>query len=182
MFDFDKDVATAANNSAPMAIIGTLVKLQVELEQEVEEAEAHLKQLKERLRNVQERELPDAMMSCNCTSFATNTGQTVTIKDDLSISVPKDAEKRSRMMGWLREHGYENVIKADVRIPFVKGEQEKLESLVDLLSENGFQYEQEDVVAPQTLKKILREELEKGSDITLSDFGAYQWRKTIINQ
>ena len=98
-------------------------------------------------------------------------GAKVTLKPVISASIPKD--RKDEAFAWLRQRGYDGIIKNDVTCSFGKGQDRQAETAVKALTAAGFSPETKTHVHPQTLKAFVRESLEDGRDIDLNLFGAF---------
>jgi hypothetical protein len=145
---------------ADLKHISALALKQRELEEEVANIEATLKDAKERLRAVAEGELPQAMEDAEMESFTLDDGSKVTVKLDHHPSI-KD---KPSVFAWMRSKGFGALIKNTVSIAFGKGEEElasqAVARLVSLFPDHGI--EREEGVHPSTLKAFVKESLEEG--------------------
>ena len=100
--------------------VSRLAEELIDKEEEVKEAEARLKILKEQARDIAERQLPDAMAEVGMAKFVLTDGSEVTVKPYYSAKIGDD--KRDECFNWLQDHGHEALIKDEVSITFNKGE------------------------------------------------------------
>ena len=69
------------------------------------EEEERLKILKAQIREIEEKELPDAMASCNgMTRFDLEDGSQISVKDDIFCSIRADV--KADALKWLEENGH----------------------------------------------------------------------------
>ena len=93
----------------------------VEKKKNLAKEEERLKTLKAEIRDIEEKELPDAMRACNgMTRFDLKDGSQIKVKDDIFCSIPLD--KKADALKWLEENGHAGLIKHDVKVSFAKGE------------------------------------------------------------
>lgn len=142
----------------------------VSAEREVEHAEKELKDSKERARFLREESLPAAMQELGLESVTINTGEKVSIKQDVYLAIP--VERREDAYGWLESNGFGGLIKMEVSVGFGKGELTKANELVDDLRDKGLAAECSRSVHAQTLKAWANEQLRAGKNIPLDMFGA----------
>jgi hypothetical protein len=109
-------------------------------------------------------------------------GFKVTIKDFLSGSLPKDEEKRSSALEWLRDVGAEDLIKNELHAHFDRGQDNIAGHIAGALEENKIKYEQTIGVHPSTLKAYARERMERGEDVPLELLGLYAGRIAEIKE
>lgn len=154
-----------------LAEVSALGHALLSAEKSVTEAERKLKEAKEVARALREESLPSAMQELGLSAFSLDSGEKVSIKQDVFVSISQ--EKREEALAWLEAHGFGGLIKSDVELHFGKAELKKMESAVELLESGGFDPEVSRSVHPMTLKAFVREQLEAGTaDFPLELFGA----------
>jgi hypothetical protein len=158
--------------------IAALADQQRTLEDRVKKGEEYLKQLKEELRNVQEVQLPDAMLQCGVREFKLENGLKISIKKFYQGKITDD--HRDEAFGWLKQNGHDDIIKNIVNMQFGKGEDSKASAVLELLQANGYVAVNEKSVHPMTLKAFIREMVESGADLPLETFGVYIGNKAEI--
>jgi hypothetical protein len=177
LIDFEQDAIIPSDNA--LARVRELVDEQVRLQAELAALEQQVSDKAKELRQVEEQDLPDAMSAAGVESFTTSEGVVVKIKDDISISLA--GEKMQNALRWLREHGHDDLIKAEVTITVPKGTDKKiLARLYAGIERLKLKHDTGENVHTQTFKALLREQLEKGKEVDLSSLGAWKWRKSKI--
>lgn len=161
--------------------IADLAVIQISRALYVESLEAELKIAVDNLRRVQEIDLPNAMAAAGVMSFKLLDGKSITIKEDVYASIPKD-ERYPAALSWLRDNGFGDVIKNEVKVAFGKGEETQAEELFAMLVEHDWASKTvtSESVHSSTLKALIREQLAKGADFPMDLFGAYPTTKAII--
>lgn len=168
-------------NDQELKELRELVQQQIDAEESISKQEELLKSMKQKLRTLSEKVIPEAMANFNMHELTTSDGLTIKIRDDVAASIKKDNEQAA--FKWLRDHGFDDIIKNEVKIPFGKGQDEKAIQLAHLLEEHGFDsWSMKEGVHPQTLRGFIKEQLEQGHDVPLTLFGAYTYQKTVITQ
>jgi hypothetical protein len=151
--------------------VSRLAEELIDKEEEVKEAEARLKILKEQARDVAERQLPEAMAEVGMAKFVLTDGSEVTVKPFYSAKIGDD--KRDECFNWLQDHGHEALIKDEVSITFNKGEHERAEEFKSQLEQQGIEYNGKMGVHSQTLTAFVREQVESGAEFPLELFNVY---------
>jgi hypothetical protein len=151
--------------------VSRLAEELIDKEEEVKEAEARLKILKEQARDIAERQLPDAMAEVGMAKFVLTDGSEVTVKPYYSAKIGDD--KRDECFNWLQDHGHEALIKDEVSVTFNKGEHERAEEFKTQLEQQGIEYNGKMGVHPQTLTAFVREQVESGAEFPLELFNVY---------
>jgi hypothetical protein len=151
--------------------VSRLAEELIDKEEQVKEAEARLKILKEQSRDLAERQLPDAMAEVGMAKFVLTDGSEVTVKPYYSAKIGED--KRDECFNWLQDHGHEALIKDEVSVTFNKGEHERAEEFKTQLEQQGIEYNGKMGVHPQTLTAFVREQVESGAEFPLELFNVY---------
>lgn len=160
--------------------IAVLAERQLAQQYEVEQAELLLKAAQAALRQTQEIDLPNAMQQAGVSEIKLPTGEKITIKEDVYASIPKD-ERGELAYAWLRDNGFGDVIKNEVKVAFGRGEEEQAAALLAECKVNGWNNASfAATIHSSTLKALIREQLAKGKDVPLEMFGAIQWTKAVI--
>lgn len=152
--------------------VASLARGMVDAQEEVEKAEAILKAKKEHLRLLQEETIPCVMQELGLDSVKLTTGQTLTVKQEVYCSIPKDDETRIQAFQYLIDHNAASLIKTYVSIEFGKDEWDKAMALKKKLQKDGLDPMIEQTVHPQTLKAYIKEVLANQEPIDLALFGA----------
>ena len=108
--------------------------------------------------------------------------------DGTSISVSRfysgriTEENRDQCFHWLEENGLGDIIKNTVSANFGRGEDESAKTLMNSLEKEGYSLMQKKWVEPMTLKAVIKEQVEKGSDLPLDTFNVYVGRKIKVKK
>lgn len=151
--------------------IVALANALIQADSEVEEAEQKLKGAKERARILREETLPSAMQELGMETFTLESGQKVSIKQDVFAQLT--AERKPAAFKWLEDNGFGGLIKVEVGAKFGKGEFNDAMKLFTELRNRGLSAEFDQSVHAQTLKAFLREQMASASKVPLDLFGAY---------
>ena len=171
MLEHEMLADSAGTPLAGLGKISSLAEQYTDLDEEIKEAEAQLKVLKEQAREIAEKQLPDAMAEVGVAKFTLTDGSEVTVKPYYSAKISD--EKREECFGWLQEHGHEALIKDEVVLTFNRGEHEKAEEFKAQLEEQGLDYSGKMGVHPQTLTAFVKEQVESGAEFPLELFNVY---------
>lgn len=147
-----------------------LARALVDADAEIDRADQVLKDAKEAARVLREETIPSAMQEMGLEEVKLNTGQKISIKQEVYASIP--AANKNQAYDWLNEHGFGGLIKVEVATQFAKGEQESAVTLLKTLQNMGLQPTLDQNVHAQTLKAFLKEQLAQGTNIPLDLFGA----------
>ena len=153
--------------------IAMLADEQLLLAEEIETYTELLKTKQAAYRKVAEVDLPAAMSAAGVREFKLQNGRGVSIETALFASIPKKNKKAA--VQWLVDHGQGSIVNEDVIVRFEKGQQEKVQALVDLLFEKHMTPEVNENVNTGTVKSIIKELQSEGVEVPLELFGAY-WK------
>lgn len=160
--------------------VSVLAAEQSRLEQEVSDAEAKLKNLKDELRKCAEERLPDAMLALGLESLTLDDGSRVNIRTDYHASIPAALEVKA--FGWLREHNAESMIKNEIKAMFGKGEDALAAAMIQFAQGNKIDIKTKQAVHPQTLKAFVKENAEAGKPVPEDLFGVFVQKRAQITR
>ena len=158
-------------SSEDLQTISSLAGSQRALAHRVEQLESALSEAKNELRDIQERQLPEAMLACGVREFKLVDGSRITIKKLYFAKIPDEAG--SEAFQWLTNEGHGDVIKNIVSISFGREQDEMATSVARALADQGLPVKQAKSVHPQTLKALVKELIESGKDLPLATFGVH---------
>ena len=107
-------------------------------------------------------------------------GSEVTVKQTYGASILVD--NRPAAYDWLREHGYDDIIKNTVACTFGRGEDDKASAFKAFAEKEGYVAEQETGIHHSTLRAFVKERVENGDDFPMELFGAYVGQRAIIKR
>lgn len=126
------------------------------------------KLLAERIRKIETEELPEAMRELGVEKFTLKSGETITVREEVSADINKD--NKDKCFAWLRRTGNDSLIKRVVSVAFGRGDDALATKMLKAIEKLAPDLETQDkaVVNAQTLKAFVRErvELEKPDEET----------------
>ena len=167
---FDEGDALSQINTGTGQQLSDLVRKLRSVEKDIEDAEQHLKALKQEKHKLSVENIPVLMDEMGMERIDVD-GVTVSRKMIVHASIPVD--RKEEAFSWLRENGLDDIIKNDVTCSFGKGEDNVAGDVVGLLQERGFDPKTKTHVHPSTLKAFVKERVTDGKPIDLDMFGAY---------
>ena len=167
---FDESEALASVDTGTGKALSSLVRALRNVEQQIEEAENHLKVLKQDKHKLSVENIPALMDEMGVERIDVD-GVTVTRKMIVHASIP--ADRKEEAFAWLRENNLDDIIKNDVTCSFGKGEDNIAGDVVGILQERGFDPQTKTHVHPSTLKAFVKERVTDGKPIDLDMFGAF---------
>jgi len=158
--------------------IAALARRAKSLEKQISDAEDILKGHKEQYRKLTEETIPEALSELGMTSFRMDDGSSIEVKPFYSASISE--ARRAEAFQWLRDHGFDDIIKNTVSVRFGRGEDELCNRLLGMLGQQGFPVEQSEKIEPSTLKAWVKERVTRGEQFPMELFGAYIGKKASI--
>ena len=149
-----------------------------DLEDEIANAEAGVKKLKEKAKVISQFDIPSMMDQMNIKKLKLKDGETVEVSNFYSASITDEAAA----FNWLRENGRGDIIKNEITVTFGRGEDNKASDYANLARGQGFEPIQKVGVNPQTLKATLRERVESGSNLPSEHFKTFVGNQTKIKR
>mgnify|MGYP003148127746 FL=1 len=167
---FDESTALSSVDTGTGKQLSQLVRNLRNVENQIEDAENHIKALKQEKHRLSVENIPALMDEMGVERLDVD-GLTVERKMIVSASIPKD--RKDEAYSWLRENGCDDIIKNDVTCSFGKGQDNSAKNVIAILQDAGFDPATKTHVHPSTLKAFVRERVTDGKPIDLDMFGAF---------
>tara|TARA_R100000655_G_scaffold108527_2_gene160665 strand:- start:206 stop:763 length:558 start_codon:yes stop_codon:yes gene_type:complete len=167
---FDESTALSSVDTGTGKQLSQLVRSLRNVEQQIEDAENHIKSLKQEKHRLSVENIPALMDEMGVERLDVD-GLTVERKMIISASIPKD--RKDEALSWLRENGLDDIIKNDVTCSFGKGQDNSAKNVIAILQDAGFDPATKTHVHPSTLKAFVKERVTEGKPIDLDMFGAF---------
>ncbi len=161
------------------ALSDQVTKLQ-SLEDEIEEQEKKLKELKRNQELLSGEVIPTMMTEMNISTLKLADGSAVEVKPVYGASIP--VAKKEEAYTWLRENGLGDLIKNEITVAFGRNEDNKAMAYATLAQGQGYEPIQKLKVEPMTLKALVRERLESGQEMPSDLFNVFAGNITKITR
>ena len=161
------------------ALSDQVTKLQ-SLEDEIEEQEKKLKELKRNQELLSGEVIPTMMTEMNISTLKLADGSAVEVKPVYGASIP--VAKKEEAYTWLRENGLGDLIKNEITVAFGRNEDNKAMAYATLAQGQGYEPIQKLKVEPMTLKALVRERLEAGLEMPSDLFNMFTGNRTKITR
>lgn len=148
-----------APTESQLSTISTWASKALELHAEIEQVEAHLSHLNKELAQIEEKDLPSAMLAAGSAEFTMTNGGKITINDVIQGGFTKDPDKRQFIFDWIVKEGGQEIIKDHFEVDFTRGSYEDAVALRNLLKENHVNFDEFENIHTGTLYAFLREKL-----------------------
>ena len=149
------------------------------VQDQIDDAETHLKALKQEKQRIAFEQIPMLMDEMGIERVDVD-GATVKLKAFVSASIP--ADRKQEAFNWLREHGLDDIIKNDIIVSFGRGQDNQAGDVMYDLEQKGFHPEQKTHIHAMTLKAFVKERVEQGKPIDLDMFGAFVARTAEVRR
>ena len=177
-FEEDRKESLGEVNNAK-ALSDQVTKLQ-SLEDEIDEQEKKLKELKRNQELLSGEVIPTMMTEMNISTLKLADGSAVEVKPVYGASIP--AAKKEDAFNWLRENGLGDLIKNEITVSFGRNEDNKASQYAILAQGQGYEPVQKLKVEPMTLKALVRERLESGQEMPSDLFNVFSGNRTKITR
>ena len=157
--DFLKDDEEKVEDSA-LKRLSSLTDAYRTLESNIAAIEAELKAQKEAFNQISQVEIPNLVNQYGLSELRINDKTKIIIKQDVSVSVPEVT--RGDFFRFLEDRGESDIIKLMISLPRMPDE--KMNQLLEFLTNYEYEFDAEQNVHPMTLKKYFKELLGIGAE------------------
>ena len=180
--DFEDSLATSVEklDQGDLTTVAGMARAIRDKEKAVNDLEQKLKDEKKALLKMTDEDLPTMLAEIGLSSMKLDDGSEVTVKQTYGASILVD--NRPAAYDWLREHGYDDIIKNTVACTFGRGEDDKASAFKAFAEKEGYVAEQETGIHHSTLRAFVKERVENGDDFPMELFGAYVGQRAIIKR
>jgi hypothetical protein len=180
--DFEDTIASSVEklDQGGAITVASLARDIRSTEEVISDLEEVLKTTKAKLLKLTDEDLPALMEEMGISSLTLDDGSVVKVTRTYGGSIL--VENRPKAYEWLREHGYDDIIKNTVMCQFGRGEDDRAKGFAEFAAENGFAPEQKTEIHSQTLRAFVKERIEKGDAFPMELFGAYIGQRAIIKK
>jgi hypothetical protein len=178
--DFEESLASSVEklDQGDLTTVAGMARAIRDKERVVSELEQKLKDEKKALLKMTDEDLPTMLAEIGLSSMKLDDGSEVTVKQTYGASILVD--NRPAAYEWLRENGYDDIIKNTVACQFGRGEDDKASAFKAFAEKEGFFAEQKTEIHPQTLRAFVKERVESGEEFPMSLFGAYVGQRAVV--
>tara|TARA_E500000318_G_scaffold29831_1_gene29710 strand:- start:2528 stop:3169 length:642 start_codon:yes stop_codon:yes gene_type:complete len=180
--DFEENSASSLEklDQSGLSSIAALAREIRQKEETIEHLERELKDAKKALVKLTDEDMPGMLAEVGVSSFTLDDGSTVDIKQTYGASIL--VKNRETAFGWLRDNGYDDIIKNTVFTQFGRGEDSEAKKFREVAESSGFDVQQKTEVHPMTLRAFVKERVELGEDFPMELFGAWVGQKAVIKK
>ena len=178
--DFEQTLASSVEkvDDGGLNTVASLARQIRDQEKSIAELDIQLKEKKKSLLKLTDEDLPSVLAEMGISSFSLDDGSTVDVKNTYGASILVD--NRPKAYDWLRENGYDDIIKNTVSSSFGRGEDDRANAFTAFAKKEGYFVNQKTEIHPQTLRAFIKERCEAGDDFPMDLFGAYIGQRAVI--
>ena len=180
--DFEETQASSVEkvDQQGLTSVAELARQIRDKEERIQDLEEKLKDEKKTLLKLTDEEMPAMLAEIGISSFSLDDGSTVEVKQTYGASILTD--NRSAAYEWLRDNGYDDIIKNTVRCQFGRGEDDQASAFAAFAQQQGYVPEQKTEIHPQTLRAFVKERVEEGDAFPMELFGAWVGQRAVIKR
>jgi len=175
---FEEHASALTAQDDDLKSVGEMALVAKKLEKEIEDLETTLEERKKSHRKMVEEAIPARLAELGISEFKMSDGSKVTVKPFYNASI--NEANRGAAFEWLRENGFDDIIKNVVSVRFGRNEGGLSDTLVESLRKQGYPVDQSQKVEPQTLKAWAKEMVERGRPFPADLFGLYVGQRASI--
>lgn len=170
--DYGADAPKPAAVSDAMAEVEAIYHRALAVRDEVAAATETLRNATDRLRAIEEGELPALMERHGYTSFRMANGVSVTLEEKITNSIA--AERRDQAYDWFEANDYGDIVKRELSVAFGVRQEKQTEALAKVIRDAGHEPVFKRVIAPATVKKIIVDRLADGREVPMDLLGVFK--------
>ena len=177
--DFEKTLSSVETlDNAGLDTVAGLARKIKQQQDKVERLDRELKDEKQALLKLTDEDLPSTMADLGLSRFSLDDGSTVEVKPTYGASIL--VKDRPAAYDWLRENGFDDIIKNVISCQFGRGEDDQASAFHAFASQQGYPTNQNESIHASTLKAFVKERIETGEDFPHTLFGAYVGQRAVI--
>ncbi len=145
-----------------------------------ERLEAEVKALNERIEWFSGDIIPEFMFSMGVSEVTLDDGVEISIETKYYGNISQERAEQAHK--WLKENGFESLVKSTVGLSFGAGDEDKVdkELLTRFLSEHEINFNEKEAVHSQTLKSFIKHQMEDGKQFPYHLFGVHVAKQVIM--
>ena len=180
--DFEDTLATSVEklDQQDLTSVAALARKIRDKEELVKALDEKLKAEKKLLLKFTDEDMPAMLAEIGISSLSLDDGSKVEVKQTYGASILVD--NRPRAYEWLRDNGYDDIIKNTVACQFGRGEDDLANAFAAFAQQQGYVPEQKTEVHPQTLRAFVKERVEEGDEFPMELFGAWVGQRAVIKK
>jgi hypothetical protein len=180
--DFEDTLASSVEklDQQGLTSVAALARQIRDKEDRIASLEEDLKAEKKALLKLTDEDMPAMLAEIGISSFSLDDGSQVEVKQTYGASIL--VNNRPQAYEWLRDNGYDDIIKNSVICQFGRGEDDQASAFAAFAQQQGYVPEQKTEIHPQTLRAFVKERVEEGDEFPMELFGAWVGQRAVIKK
>jgi len=180
--DFEETLASSVEklDQQGLTSVAALARQIRDKEDRIASLEEDLKAEKKALLKLTDEDMPAMLAEIGISSFSLDDGSQVEVKQTYGASIL--VNNRPQAYEWLRDNGYDDIIKNSVICQFGRGEDDQASAFAAFAQQQGYVPEQKTEIHPQTLRAFVKERVEEGDEFPMELFGAWVGQRAVIRK
>lgn len=180
--DFEETLASSVEklDQQGLTSVAALARQIRDKEDRISSLEEDLKAEKKALLKLTDEDMPAMLAEIGISSFSLDDGSQVEVKQTYGASIL--VNNRPQAYEWLRDNGYDDIIKNSVICQFGRGEDDQASAFAAFAQQQGYVPEQKTEIHPQTLRAFVKERVEEGDEFPMELFGAWVGQRAVIKK
>jgi hypothetical protein len=180
--DFEETLASSVEklDQQGLTSVAALARQIRDKEDRIASLEEDLKAEKKALLKLTDEDMPAMLAEIGISSFSLDDGSQVEVKQTYGASIL--VNNRPQAYEWLRDNGYDDIIKNSVICQFGRGEDDQASAFAAFAQQQGYVPEQKTEIHPQTLRAFVKERVEEGDEFPMELFGAWVGQRAVIKK
>jgi hypothetical protein len=180
--DFEDTLASSVEklDQQGLTSVAALARQIRDKEDRIASLEEDLKAEKKALLKLTDEDMPAMLAEIGISSFSLDDGSQVEVKQTYGASIL--VNNRPQAYEWLRDNGYDDIIKNSVICQFGRGEDDQASAFAAFAQQQGYVPEQKTEIHPQTLRAFVKERVEEGDEFPMELFGAWVGQRAVIRK
>jgi len=177
MTDFFEQPEELPEGAGVKDIVTLYVSRWQETKREYNILEDQMKELKERITELEMKKIPDALLEAGLQELVTTEGLKVSLQQYTGAIPP---ESKTMAFDWMDQHGHSSLIKRTVSVKFDKGSSQAAALAEEAIRALGLEPKTLLDVHFQTFKAFVKEQTNKGVQLPLDQWGVFYGTKAVI--
>lgn len=166
-------------DTAALAAIAMLAQTQLRLEADLALLNAQVEAKQKELNQIRLEALPAALHEAKLKDFTLESGYKIELFTDYRASL--NGQYREPAIKWLEQNKLESIITREIVQIFTRGDEKGVAKLRKILEKAGVPFSEKEQVNTGTFKAVVKEMLEQGTPVPLSEIGVVATEMTKIS-
>ena len=153
------------------SLLSNLIRRSIDIDDQIKDAEQHLKDLKFKKHKINTEDIPALMESMGGLTTIEVDDHKVKLRNYVHARIPEN--RKQEAYAFLRSIGEQSIIKNEVTVSFDRGQDNMAGDLVGELNNRGLEPNQKTHIHPMTLKGWCKDRIDQGKELDFDLFGIH---------